>query len=62
MIHNRLIAAALTIIIFLLLPAMDMSRIEAVACIYFIYSVCLCLIVWLDEVVERRQKHNGRDA
>lgn len=55
MVHNRIIAAALTIIIFLLLPAVDMSRIEAVACIYFIYCVCLSLTVWVDEFMERRR-------
>lgn len=56
MVHNRIIAAALTIIIFLLLPAVDMSRIEAVACIYFIYCMCLCLTVWVDELMERRRE------
>lgn len=59
MIHNRITAAALTIIIFLLLPAVDMSRIEAVACIYFIYCVCLCGSVAVDELIERRKQNNG---
>lgn len=59
MIHNRMTAAASTIIIFLLLPAVDMSRIEAVACIYFIYCVCLCGTVAVDELIERRRERGG---
>ncbi len=52
MTRKTIISAATTAIIFLLLPEVGMSRIEALASVYFIFSVCLCLTVWVDELME----------
>lgn len=57
MIHNRFISMALTLLIFIyLLPAGDMSRIEAISVVFTIYWICFTLTVWIEDKQKEKRK------
>lgn len=58
MIRKTIISAATTAIIFLLLPEVGMSRIEALASVYFIFAVSMTAVEQADEIIKRRRKQN----
>ncbi len=55
MICKCMISAATTAIIFFLLPEVGMSRIEALASVYFIFAVSMTAVEWVDDLRERRR-------
>lgn len=55
MTRKTIISSAATAIIFLLLPEVGMSRIEALASVYFIFAVSMTAVEWVDDLRERRR-------
>lgn len=58
MICKCVLSAATTAIIFLLVPEVRMSRIEALSCVYFLFAVSMTAVEWVGEIIERRRKQN----
>lgn len=60
MTHKLIISAIATGVIFVYLPEIGMSRLEALASVYFIFIVCLTVVFWMEDKWKERRGHDKR--
>lgn len=60
MTHKIIISAIATGVIFVYLPEIGMSRLEALASVYFIFIVCLTGVFWMEDKWKERRFHDKR--